>query len=131
MSRLPNRPPFYYWRSKATGVRVGWVFPSRVAAYKWLYDKYWKYLDYPVIDNYLKTVPSRKRKWAPTWWRKCRDQVEDLELARGYLHYIRDEGKGSKAEDPDLETWKRRNKRMVEQWQKGIEEKRRKGIIGV
>ena len=113
MPRLPERCPFYYFRSKTTGHRKGWVYPSRKAAKKAFYEENWRYLDYPRLDDFLRTLHPYKKNWGVFWWKDAKARVEDLEMARGYLRYI--ETKDTKrADDKDLEGWKKRNKHLLE-----------------
>jgi len=113
MPRLPERCPFYYFREKETGYRKGWVYPSRKAAEKAFYEENWRYLDYPLLDDFLATLPYYKKNWGVEWWKHARDRVESLEIARGYLKYV-EEANTKRGDDVNLKKWKKRNKHLLE-----------------
>ena len=118
MPRLPERCPFYYFKSISTGYRRGWVYPSRKAAEKAFYEENWRYLDYPRLDDFLRTLPVHKKNWGVGWWKNAKARVEDTEIGRGYLRYI--ETKDTKrADDKDLEGWKKRNKHLLKKGEVG------------
>lgn len=83
MGRVAGRITFYYWMSKKSGTRVGWLFPSRKEADKWRNAKYYKFKDYPTLEGFLSTVnPSRHIKETQLW-NIHKEGWQDLILRKG------------------------------------------------
>lgn len=88
MGRKAGQIAFYYWMSKSTGSRVGWLHPSVKAAEAWRDSKYWKYAENQDLESYLDTVsPSRAIKEEELWLAHQRG-YKDIVLKRGVGIYV-------------------------------------------
>lgn len=83
MGRVRNRIAAYYWWSKSTNSRVGWIFPSRKAAEKWRDSKYYKYSDHGTLEYFLETVPKTRWIKERELWMAHKKGWLDIELRVG------------------------------------------------
>lgn len=86
MGRVKNRVALYYWISKNTGRRVGWFHPSRLSANKWKRSRYHKFVDYPILEDYLKTKSESRRVVETTIWTRHRDGFNDLIMRKASVN---------------------------------------------
>ena len=93
VGRTKYRVNVYFWWSEASGKRIGGFFPSRMAANDWLNKRYWRYIEYPVLEHFLETVSHGMREREAKWWRSARDNYLDLSLEVGAVQYLGDKFK--------------------------------------
>lgn len=85
MGRVVNRLATYYWLSKETGRRVGWFHPSRLSANKWKRAKYYKFVDYPLLEDYLKTHSKDRHTYETIVWNRHMNGFNDLVLRKAVI----------------------------------------------
>lgn len=83
MGRKAGQIAFYYWMSKKTGARVGWLHPSRKAAVDWKNQKYWRYKEYPTLEAYLEVVEASRAIKEETLWLANKAGYDDLIIKKG------------------------------------------------
>lgn len=87
VGRTKYRIPVYFWWSESTERRVGWFFPSRKAALRWREHAYWKYAQYPVLEQFLETCPKTMWSRERVWWQRHKDYYLDITLEVGAVEY--------------------------------------------
>ena len=88
MRKRRNRVVSYFWHCTQSDKRVSWFFPSKKAALKWKKSQTHKYVDYPVLELYLKGKVSGigRQKEAEVWnLHKEKHFNWEMRLARIYV----------------------------------------------
>ena len=88
VGRTKYRVNVYFWWSEATEKKIGQFFPSRKAAICWRDQAFWRYQKYPVLEQFLATVPKTMWIRERVWWNRHRDNYLDLSLEKGAVTYI-------------------------------------------
>lgn len=87
MGRVAGRQAVYYWYSKSRQCRVGWIFPSKKEAQRWLENRYFRYAKYGSLEHYLATTLATSRTREVDNWKRHREGYLDVELRIGRFIY--------------------------------------------
>lgn len=90
MGRRKGEISCYYWLSKTSGEKVGWVFPSRKQAESWRNTRYYKYVEYSTLEEYLATVPASRKTKEHQVWLRHREGYMDLEMKMGVIKRVQE-----------------------------------------
>lgn len=85
--RRAGKVPAWYWKSDVSEKRITWVFPTEKAAIDYREQKWWKYAKFPLLENYLKDIPSSRKEIERRAWITHRDNYRDWILKKGVLTY--------------------------------------------
>lgn len=85
VGRRAGQIPIWYWYSEVSNKRITWFFPSQKEALTYRDNKWWRFVKYPNLYDYLREEgdTDKNRKL----WDIHRDNYRDWFLRKGMAKY--------------------------------------------